>query len=319
VRRAVAALAVLAALTVAASAPPPVEEEPLFAFQDDRITESSGLAVSALHDGVVYTHNDSGGDPVLFAVGPDGRTRAVLHLRDAKARDWEALAPGPDGTLWVGDIGDNGAWWDEIWVYRVVEPWTLRDADVEWTRYRLRYADGNRNAEALLVDPRTGRLYVVSKEDSRGGVYVAPPELRTGGVNELRRIADAPAEVTDGAFLPDGGRVVLRGYFSATVFDREWRAVRSLSVPVQRQGESLAATRDGTAVIVGSEGGNEEVWRVPLAEPAALAAPSTAAASEPPPSGATASGTSTQTKTVIGVLAGVVVLALAGVLIPRRR
>jgi len=313
--------AVLTAVTVSATtAAGPADEteaQRLFAFADQRITESSGLAVSARHDGVIYTHNDSGGGPALYAIGPDGRTRAVLTLRGAAARDWEALAPGRDGTLWVGDIGDNGPWWDEIRVYRVREPGTLRSADVAWTRYRLRYEDGRRDAEALLVDPRTGQLFVVSKQESGGGVYAAPRKLRSGSVNVLRRVADAPPTVTDGAFLPDGQRVVLRGYYSATVLDRGWRRLSTIAVPLQRQGESLAAARDGTAVLVGSEGSGADVWQVPLHE-GRSAPPSSEASPEAVPPPATR-GVSGHTKAVIGVLAAVFVLALAATLIPGRR
>jgi len=313
--------AVLVVLTGTAASPAPIEPRRLFAFADQRITESSGLAVSARHNGVIYTHNDSGGEPALYAIGPDGRTRAVLTLRGAAARDWEALAPGRDGTLWVGDIGDNGPWWDEIRVYRVREPSTLRSADVAWTRYRLRYEDGRHNAEALLVDPRTGQLFVVSKQRSGAGVYAAPRKLRTDVVNVLRRVADAPRTVTDGAFLPDGQRVVLRGYDSATVLDRGWRRLSTFAVPLQRQGESLAVVPDGAAVLVGSEGTGADVWQVPLSAGSDGPAPSAAAAPQAVPEAAppAARGLPGHTKAVIGVLTAVFVLALAGTLIPKRR
>jgi hypothetical protein len=300
----------------------PRHAQPLFAYQDPRITESSGLAVSARHDSVVYTHNDSGDRPVLYAVGPDGGTRAVLTLRGTSARDWEALAPGRDGTLWVGDIGDNRGSWNEIRVYKVDEPRVLRSADVGWTRYRLRYEDGARNAEALLVDPRTGRLYVVSKQDKGASIYAAPLQLRSDGVNVLRRVAGAPAEVTDGAFLPDGSRLVLRGYFSAVVLDRSWRTVTSLTVPLQPQGESLAATRDGTAVLVGSEGRSSQVWRVPLPEAPTFGSPVAVPAASPPAASPAAPTQRAQrlnhATTVVGVLAGVSLLLLGGRLVGRR-
>src|SRR5581483_4478856 len=38
---------------------------------DPRIDESSGLAASRRHPGIVYTFNDSGGSPRVFALGPD--------------------------------------------------------------------------------------------------------------------------------------------------------------------------------------------------------------------------------------------------------
>jgi len=302
--RSLAGLVIFAGALVLPMSPPAVAAEDawtqLFAFADSRIIEASGLSASVRHAGVVYTHNDSGDGPRIFAVGPDGATRAVLTLRGVTARDWEAIAPGrgPSGepVLWVGDIGDNadGAR-EEIRVYRAAEPRRLRDQDLPWTRYRLRYADGPRNAEALLVDPPTQRLYVVSKRGEDAAVYAAPKTLRTDRANVLRRVAEAPDTVTDGAFLPDGRYAVLRGYFSASVFDRRWRRVASFGLPLQMVGEALAATPDGRAVLTTGEGGGAAVSRVPLpesvagpvrtAQPAPSRTAATAAERSPPTPG----------------------------------
>ena len=235
---------------------------------DPRIVESSGLAVSRRHPGVLWTHNDSGDQARLFAVGSDGRTRAVLTLAGVEARDWEAVAAGRDDrgrpALYAGDIGDNNGVWPEVAVYRVTEPAALRDATVTSVRYRLRYADGPHNAEALLVDPRSNRLYVATKAPSGGGLYRAPTHLDPAGVNVLHRIARVPPVVTDGAFLPSGRGFVLRDYQQAHLYARPGRRVGSFDLPVQYQGESLAVTADGRAVLAGSEGPDSEVWRVPL-------------------------------------------------------
>jgi Tol biopolymer transport system component len=247
---------------------------------DPRITESSDLVASARHPGLVWTTNDSGDQARVFGVDRAGKSVAVLHLRGARARDWEALAPGlaPDGTalLWVGDIGDNRSTWPSVRVYRVVEPEALGDQDVAWTAYDLRFADGSRDAEALLVDPTDQRLYVVSKRVDGAAVYAAPARLRTDRVNVLTRVASAPSVVTDGAFAPDGGTVALRGYawaWTATSVLGPWHRV---DIPLQPQGESLTWTPDGAALLVGSEGERSEVWRVPLTT-TATSSPTTSA------------------------------------------
>ena len=137
-----------------------------------------------------------------------GRTVALLHLRGARARDWEALAPGKDADgkplLWVGDLGDNRSTWPSVRVYRIAEPSQLGEQDVAWTAYDLRFPDGSRDAETLLVDPADQRLYVVSKRVDGAAVYEAPAHLRTDRVNVLTRVASAPSVVTDGSFSPDG-------------------------------------------------------------------------------------------------------------------
>jgi hypothetical protein len=239
-----------------------------FTIRDPRVAESSGLAASQSHPGVVYTHNDSGDAARVFAVGPDGRVLATLRLAGVQARDWEAIAPGRDErgrpALFVGDIGDNRGTWPSVAVYRISEPATLRDATVRARRYRLRYPGGPRNAEALLVDPRSNRLFVASKDPVGGGLYEAPAELRSDGVNLLRRVAAVPPWITDGAFAPDGRTFVLRGYLDAYVYTASGRRIDSFSLPAQEQGESITYTRDGRDLLVGSEGEDSPVWRVRL-------------------------------------------------------
>lgn len=239
-----------------------------FSLTDPRIKESSGLAASRLHPGVYWTHNDSGDGPYVYAVdSATGKTVAKVTMRGIHARDVEAISLGPDGDLYVGDIGDNldGAW-SEVWIYRFPEPGQLRDQTVDVTRYTVRYQDGPRNAEALMVHPRTGRVYIASKNEDGGHLYAGPTRLSSRGVNVFRRIADVPW-VTDGAFSPDGSRLVLRGYFWAT--DYRWvngrpRKIGSIDVPLQPQGESVTYTTDGRALMFGSEGTDSEVWREPL-------------------------------------------------------
>jgi hypothetical protein len=259
------------------------DEEQLFKFKDRRITESSGLAVSPGHEGIYYTHNDSAAAPEFFAVDESGRTKARFTVRNAQARDWEAMAVSTDpetgrGVLWFADIGDNldGAWPD-VSVYRVMEPAVMKDAVLPATRYRFRYEDGGRNAEGIMVNPRTGRLYVVSKEFS-GGVYAAPKRLRADRTNVLRRVASAPLMATDAAYAPDGNSYVVRTYFSATIYAPDGETISRVSMPSLEQAESIAYTRDGTGLLTGSEGPASPVYRVPVPE-RALPTPS---ASSPP-------------------------------------
>ncbi|WP_274386805.1 hypothetical protein [Streptosporangium sp. KLBMP 9127] len=244
-------------------------ERLVFRFRDPRITESSGLAVSPAHEGIVYTHNDSDAAPVIYAVGPHGRTRAALTISGAEARDWEGIAVSTDpetgrGVLWIADIGDNldGAWSD-ISVYRVLEPTKLRDATLLATRYRFRYDDGARNAEGIMINPRTNRLYVVSKEFA-GSIYQAPRKLRANRPNILRKVTSAPLMATDAAYSPDGSTFVIRTYFSATLYSAPGKMIRQISMPSLKQAESITYTRDGKALLVGSEGVKSPVYEVPL-------------------------------------------------------
>jgi hypothetical protein len=237
----------------------------LFRLQDPALEESSGLAVSQLHDGVVWSHSDGGDVAEVMAVDGRGRTVATVRLRGVDPYDPEALASGhaSDGrpALYLVDIGDNRARRPDISVFRFAEPRRLADQTVGRTWWKLTYPDGPKDAEALLVDPRDGRIWVATKDVFGGGLYRAPSRLRTDRVNALERVADVPSLVTDGAFLPDG-RFVLRSYTTAYLYDGPNRLSSRSLLPDQPQGESLAV--DGDRLLVGSEGTKSAVYSVPL-------------------------------------------------------
>ncbi|WP_031081567.1 hypothetical protein [Streptomyces sp. NRRL WC-3549] len=238
-----------------------------FTIEDPRITESSGLAASRLHPGIYWTHNDSDDGPYVFAVDSrTGKTVARVTMRGVgEPRDVEAISLGPDGNLYVGDIGDNlDGTWDHVWIYRFPEPKELADTTVQATQFDVKYADGPRNAEALMVHPKTGRVYIASKNEGGGGLYEGPKKLTTGTTNVFRRVGEVPW-VTDGAFSPDGGHLVLRSYFSARGYvfeDGRLGADHAVQAPLQRQSESVTYTADGSAMMFGSEGEGSRVVRV---------------------------------------------------------
>jgi hypothetical protein len=269
-RSALRALGVAAALALLPAGPALAQgQEPDrdFTIGDTRITESSGLAASRAHPGVYWTHNDQDA-PLIYGIDSrTGKTVATLTLSGVGTpRDMEAIAVGPDGDIYVGDIGDNlDGSWDHVWIYRFPEPKTLGDRTVAARQYTIRYADGPRNAEALMVHPDTGRVYIASKNEDGGGLYAGPERLSTSGPNVFRRVAEVPW-VTDGAFSPDGEHLVLRGYFSAREYP--WRNGRpegdgtSVGAPFQGQAESVTYTLDGSAFMFGSEGRDSRVIRV---------------------------------------------------------
>ncbi|MFD5640522.1 WD40 repeat domain-containing protein, partial [Streptomyces anulatus] len=238
-----------------------------FPLVDPRNRVSWGLAARRAPPGLYWTQNDSDDGPYVYAVDSrTGKTLATITMRGVgEPRDVEGISIGPDGDLYVGDIGDNlDGTWDHVWIYRFPEPKTLRDATVTAVQYDVTYADGARNAEALMVHPKTGRVYIASKNEDGGGLYEGPAKLTAGSSNVFRRVGEVPW-VTDGAFSPDGTRLVLRSYFSAREYafeDGRLGEDRSVAAPFQRQAESVTYTADGSALMFGSEGARSDVVRV---------------------------------------------------------
>ena len=245
----------------------------------DPVTEASGLAVSRNNRGVVWAHNDSGGEPSLYALGADGQIRATLPVAGAVNVDWEDMArgPGPGGApdwLYVGDIGDNGASRGSVRVYRVPEPdlggsasgAVLPAAPAAFVD--LVYADGPRDAEALVVDPRNGDLFVITKREERSRVYRARSPSFTGETVTLEYLRElGEGLVTAADACPDGKTVLVRSYFGLDAYGGSSVAGALRGEPTRRlvevesQGETVAAAPDCEGYYTLSEGSGQPLVR----------------------------------------------------------
>lgn len=268
---------------LASGGSPSAPAEVALTFADAGIDESSGLVVRSDR---LFTVNDSGAGPEVFEVDlATGETVGVTTYADEDPEDVEALAAGPGGTLWVGDIGDNRRARGSIRVYRLTPP--PGGGSVRATAFDLVYPDRPHDAEALLAHPRTGRLLVVTKQFMGGGVvYRAPRRLRPGETHQLERLGRVPGLVTGGTFLPGGDRILVRTYGSASVHSYPGlRRVAGAELPAQQQGEAVAVARG--RMYLSSEGEHAEVLvtDVPRAQAAGQSARAGGDRDEPAPEG----------------------------------
>jgi hypothetical protein len=295
---------------------------------DPRLTELSGLAVVGDD---LWAMADGGRRVELLRLDP--RTCAVLDRRsaDVDPYDPEDLAVGPDGSLWVGDVGDNDR--RRATVALIVVP-----PQGPTRLHRLTYPDGPHDAEALLVDAH-GAATVVTKDIGAAGVYQPEGALTGGAPVPLVHVADltlpssatvggplgglGSRTVTGGAVSPDGRVVALRTYTDAWLYaapDGDVRAALRgtpvrVPLPDEPQGEAIAFTRDGT-LLSGSEtrgGVRGQLRAVPGA--AALVGATTPMTSTvaPPPTAVVAAPTATRTP-VWGAAAGAGIVVLLGLL-----
>ncbi|ANW18881.1 hypothetical protein [Streptomyces clavuligerus] len=258
-------------LLSAAAVPASAAEHGDFTLQDPRIKESSGLAASRAHPGVYWTHNDQDQARIFAVDGKTGKTVATVTFTGVgEPRDMEAISIGPDGRIYIGDIGDNfKGRWQHVWIYAFPEPKTLGDTTVRATQYTVQYANGPRDAEALMIHPKTGRAYIASKEENGGQLYEGPAKLASTGTNVFRPIEGEVPWVTDGAFSPDGTELVLRTYISARKYpwkDGKPGTDERVKVPIQGQSESVTYTLDSSAMMFGSEGTGSEVQAIATGE-----------------------------------------------------
>ena len=191
------------------------------------------------------------------------------------------------------------------------------------TTYRFTYPDGGNDAESILAEPDSARVWVVTKSLAGGTLYRVP--LSTTSVTTAVPVAAAGAFLSDAAMSPDGRQFVIRGYVRARLYDTPVRASTFerptlVTLPSQQQGEAITFTRDGEALLVASEG-ERAVWQVPLpvpASPTPSASPSGSTSGTP--SGSTAApGTSSSVGWRLGLAGIAVATAVAvGALAARR-
>lgn len=205
-------------------------------FQDSRLRESSGVVASRRHPGLLWTLNDSGGDPILFLTDTTGAALGTYRVRGASNVDWEALGRGTCGDavcLIIGDTGDNDERRSGVRLYRLVEPDTgslAGSADSPVEVLGVQYPDGAHDVEALYVEPDGAVVLVTKGRTGRILTFrVAASAWGTGRTAMAARLDTLPIVpslmtgrlVTDAAISPDGRRVAVRTYRDVHFFLRD--------------------------------------------------------------------------------------------------
>ncbi len=239
-------------------------------------SESSGVAVSHRFEGLLWTHNDSGDGPYIYATNLEGRYLGRFRVRDARNVDWEDIAlascPGAEGDcLYIADTGDNDERRKDVSIYIVREPDIGtgagdhgKDGKTERAhRIRFTYPGGARDVEALAVLPNGDLLLVSKGRDTKVETFVIPADSLALDRTTALRLQTLPIRgnpiqgrwVTGAALAPDGKRVALRTYTELYIFALEdndrlvqegtacWLGAR------EPQGEAIDFLDDSTMVL----------------------------------------------------------------------
>lgn len=249
------------------------------------IPESSGLVFGVEHPQLLWSMNDSGGAPELFALDRNGRLVGRVRVAGARNVDWEDMAqgtcpagaplgpPSPAGRrrsedrscLYLADVGDNLEVRSVLTIYRVPEPHP-RDLSTEVaTAFPIRFPHGPRDVEAMFLLPGE-QLYLVTKGRNHPvDVYRYPGTLRAHELVTLEWIRDltegaprGPGLVTGGSVTRAGDVVALRSYASLLLYGvaDDFRPLLEVNLlPLREpQGEAVAFG-PGDTIAVSSERG----------------------------------------------------------------
>lgn len=252
--------------------------------------ETSGLATSSVNKGMLYIHNDSGDTSRFFLISTDGTLKAIYSFKAASlirngVADCEdiAVSTGPKGKryVYIGDIGDNNAKRKYITVYRIKEP-KLKSSAKVFTRQvnaeplYLKYPDGARDAETLMVDPVEKLFYIISKREDSVSVYTAPLLYQQNDTATLTKRATLFFEggnngkwISGGNISKNGSQVLVKSYLKVYYWKRTgkqpvWQLLmtppREMPYKAEQQGEAIDFAADGNGYYTISEGVYPEVY-----------------------------------------------------------
>ena len=251
------------------------------------LTESSGVAQIGP---VIWTHNDSGDVPRLFAFAHDGSLLGQFTVRGAQAIDWEDIcAFERDGKryLAVGDIGDNSARRESVRIYVIHIPELpdllgLGELTVQST-FEIRYPTGAVNCEALAYDPLSRSFLLATKELIYSRLYRVAAETLIGTqFTQAQFIGSLILPlVTGGDISPDGQQLVLSTYGPGCLLQRSldgayqgtgWQthgkhAPHLFALPLRLQGESIGFSEDGQRLWLTSEEVPTPLFNIPVPKP----------------------------------------------------
>ncbi|QHT66494.1 hypothetical protein GXP67_07400 [Rhodocytophaga rosea] len=103
------------------------------------LSETSGLEASNAN--IIWSHNDSGGQPVLYGIDTLGNLVRSITITNATNVDWEEITRDDNGNIYIGDFGNNDNNRQNLRIYKIPDPLTFSGNSVLAEVINFTYAD----------------------------------------------------------------------------------------------------------------------------------------------------------------------------------
>ncbi len=253
------------------------------------LEENSGMV--SFDNKTIWLIEDSGNNDNIFKVGLNGKMIKHLDLKNAKNNDWEDLTKDQEGSLYIGDFGNNNNDRKNLVIYKLPNPEREKGDKIASEKIKFHYPEQKKfppKKSKLYYDTEAffhwgSSLYVITKNrtrpyDGKAMIYKLPD---TKGEYEAQLIGELTTcnnqntcSVTSAAISPNGKTIALLGYgllwlVSDFEFDDFSRGtVQQIDLETRTQLESICFLNNKTLLLSDershAQGGN--LYKLKLSE-----------------------------------------------------
>ncbi len=200
------------------------------------VDEVSGIAKFESQD-LLWMVNDSGNPPEIYGFNlKEQKITQTAYAKNGKNIDWEDLATHPDGTLYVGDFGNNNSDRKDLTIYHIKESSSKNKGKTEAAVTTFKFEDQEKfppkrkdisfDVEALIY--LNDHFYVFTrnrakKYDGKTRIYKIPAKpgdfiaKYMGSIKTCKDQSDC--EITSADIHHPTGKIALLSYDKVWIID----------------------------------------------------------------------------------------------------
>lgn len=232
------------------------------------LSEVSGTEIVPKSD-LIWMINDGGNKPTLFGLNAKGKIKKEIYIK-AKNHDWEDLASDENGTIYIGDFGNNLNKRKNLSII-IVEQNELDEKNAEVDEIEFEYPDQNKfppkkkdryfDTEAFFYYNKN--LYILTKSRVKGDygkttLYKIPAKKGTYTaeiVDDYENCKDLECWITSADISPNGKKVAVLSQRNILIFsnfkgDKFLSGdVKKINLTYRSQKESITFKDNNTLLI----------------------------------------------------------------------
>jgi hypothetical protein len=190
-----------------------------------KVDETSGLIIFR---GNFLTHNDSGGEPVLYKLNPKtGKVVGKIIISNAKNRDWEDITQD-ESYIYAGDFGNNSGSRKDLCIYKIAKKDIQHKEDIvkaekiifhykEQDNYKKRSLKHNFDCEAMTIYEDKILLFTKNWKNKKTRIYTLPKEAGDYEIEAFQK-CDVNGLITGASYNKKLHTLCLIGYLDYRPF-----------------------------------------------------------------------------------------------------